>query len=95
MSEPTGDSDEHIEAMVRKFRAVLIAKHRQGDPPVIDFTPIEVTMTMQELRAHLTSRGCETYTTGLGSCWRNGRLPFATFSADAVCAPCLAWAVVL
>jgi len=33
---------------------------------------------------------CRTYTSGMGSCWRNGRSPTAEYEADQCCAGCLA-----
>lgn len=34
--------------------------------------------------------GCENFTSGLGSCFRNGRTPDAQYGADRCCAPCVA-----
>ncbi len=34
---------------------------------------------------------CETFTTGLGSCFQNDRSPEAYFGADRCCTACVAW----
>jgi hypothetical protein len=40
----------------------------------------------------IESRGCESNTKGVGSCWSDGRDPGAYYGADQICAACLAWA---
>lgn len=46
---------------------------------------------IRQLRSGLqgiTTR-CETFTTGIGSCFRNSKTPHAEYSADACCYPCV------
>lgn len=45
--------------------------------------------------AAIAARGCESFTTGHGSCFRNGRSPLARFGAELACAGCIAWAALL
>lgn len=41
----------------------------------------------------IAGRGCESFTTGIGSCLKNGRhLISLTGTADQACSPCVAWA---
>ena len=42
----------------------------------------------------IAARSCETFTTGPGSCFRNGRVVLSRYGADSVCDPCLAWAAI-
>jgi hypothetical protein len=37
-----------------------------------------------------TSGSCENFTTGIGSCYKNGRLADAKYGADQVCDSCIA-----
>lgn len=55
-----------------------------------------MTMTREErmewaLRIICDSGQCETVTSGIGGCERNGRQPKAEFSADQWCDSCLAY----
>lgn len=52
----------------------------------IDVLPPEVALVI--IRGHF----CEHFTTGLGSCFDNGRHPLALYGADQACHPCIAWA---
>lgn len=38
----------------------------------------------------IAARDCENYTTGLGSCYENGRTPDAKFGAERCCTACIA-----
>lgn len=40
----------------------------------------------------IAARGCQNFTTGLGSCFRNGRTADAEYGADQACEGCIAHA---
>jgi hypothetical protein len=45
---------------------------------------------MEKALRTLRQDGCENYTSGIGSCFRNHRTPDAEFGADRCCASCVA-----
>lgn len=59
--------------------------------PGVKHTPIRLQLTPSVACAVIASRDCESFTTGLGSCFTNGRDPLATQGVDLACAPCVAW----
>jgi hypothetical protein len=57
-----------------------------SDRGVPELSPLSVL-------AAIASYGCQkTSSSGPGACFRNGKVPFARYEADAVCDGCLAWA---
>lgn len=63
-----------------------ICSYPEGDVP-----PLDQSLALRVIARH----ACETFTTGPGSCFRNGRNPIARFGADVACHACIAWAALL
>jgi hypothetical protein len=51
-------------------------------------TLMRYELALQRIAVH----GCESYTTGAGSCWHAGRTPTAQYSAERCCDACIAFA---
>ena len=87
----------------RKELAAFVQDLAQCDLSAVSATPADVPRLREDLGRQLLFhevliagleliRGdhCESFTTGLGSCFRNGRTPDAIYGADRCCLPCIA-----
>ena len=56
-----------------------------------------IPLTPQLALVLIAGNHCHTFTTGLGSCFKDGtgRTVAAQYGADAVCDACIAWAALL
>jgi hypothetical protein len=102
------EADEPFEPLVRACDGEVVAScPRREDADLIamlnphlvaDLVPVLRRAAVRDYAAlamvieHLGG-GCETYTTGIGSCWDSGRVPVLDYTADRWCTACFAQAL--